>query len=174
MWSPSLELNFLRTASTSSRRAGGLYSTVSTDSRDTMLKISSEQEKLGDNRMVCEREQTRQASVTPNSCWVMCVTHVALWATGSHILSEPHNTVSICVMLSSTFAFTLAYLGSRGKLAIFFPRAVRKTCPSFLSTAPSSSKCSTAERTASGINKTGYYDLLTLLDDQGCTVLHDQ
>lgn len=52
--------------------------------------------------------------------------------------------------------FTLAYLGSRGKLAIFFPRAVRKTCPSFFSAAPSRSKWSTAERTASGMNIRNY------------------
>lgn len=63
MWSPSLEVNFFRAVSTSSRRAGGLYSTLSTDSRDTMLKISSEQEKSGDSRMVCKllSKQGRQA-----------------------------------------------------------------------------------------------------------------
>lgn len=71
--------------------------------------------------------------------------------------------------------FTLAYLGSSGKLAIFFPRAVRRTCPSFLSTAPSSSKCSTAERTASGVNIPGYYYGLPILqEDRRCAVIHDQ
>lgn len=140
MWSPSLEVNFFRAASTSSRRAGGLYSTLSTDSRDTMLKISSEQEKSGESRMVCETEQTRQTGCR----FLLSHKH------NLHIYNS-HHSIYECLA-----HFTLAYLGSRGKLAIFFPRGVRKTCPSFLSTAPSSSRCSTAERTASRINITGY------------------
>lgn len=54
MWSPSLDTNFLRTACTSSRREGGLYRTLSTDSSETMVRISSVQWNLGDRRMVCK------------------------------------------------------------------------------------------------------------------------
>lgn len=120
--------------------------------------------------MVCETEQTEQGSVTINFIWVMCVTRVA-----QRFKSEPHGIISIylCDAMHFQTRFTLAYLGSRGKLAIFFPRAVRKTCPSFFSTAPSSSKCSTAERTASAINPTGYNYVSTCRNVQRCTGIQD-
>lgn len=56
MWSPSLDRNFFRMACTSSLREGGLYSTLSTDSRETMVRISSVQWNFGDRRMVCRWE----------------------------------------------------------------------------------------------------------------------
>lgn len=80
----------------------------------------------------------RGSKVTTNLCG-------ACAAAGTHTCQE--CLIGVCCIRKR--CFTLAYLGSRGKLAIFFPKAVRWTWPSFLSTAPSSSKCSTAERTAS-------------------------
>lgn len=77
-----------------------------------------------------------QGNVTPSSDSTECATQTC-----------------VCGVFCSCSFFTFAYLGSRGKLAIFFPRAVRKTCPSFFSKAPSSSRCSKAERTASGIKQ---------------------
>lgn len=82
----------------------------------------------------------------------------------THTISESSYHMKICSKTLSFFLFlTLAYRGSSGKLAIFFPRAVRRAWPSFLSTAPSSSKCSTAERTDSKLKiKRAYYQLIML------------
>lgn len=101
-----------------------------------------------------------------------------LWD-GANKVGRCHNQLNLCYVcapcgsagcrrslsgLRSIINFTLAYRGSRGKLAIFFPRAVRETWPSFLSTAPSSSKCSTAERTASRVNSASHNNISTCLN----------